>query len=72
MSNLTKELEAVINCNSAERPSDTPDFILAAFLSDCLAAWNRATVAREAWYGRAPKPSDAVPPAACPEVIGKP
>lgn len=52
MSNLRKEIENVINCNSAENGSDTPDFILAEYLTDCLTAYDKAVVAREKWYGR--------------------
>jgi hypothetical protein len=47
-----KELEAVINKYSKENQSDTPDFILAEYLRDCLHAYNAAVVAREKWYGR--------------------
>jgi len=50
--NFTKELESLINRHSQENDSDTPDFILAGFLRDCLSAWNRATKERERWYGR--------------------
>jgi hypothetical protein len=52
MGDLLKELAAVLNRYSVENGSDTPDFILAAYLSDCLEAWNRSVTAREAWYGR--------------------
>jgi hypothetical protein len=56
MSDLRKEIETVINCASAENGSNTPDFILASYLGDCLAAFDRAVNAREAWYGRVPSP----------------
>jgi hypothetical protein len=46
------ELESLINRHSVEGLSDTPDFILAQYLWDCLAAWNRATNERTEWYGR--------------------
>ncbi len=68
MSNLRKDIEHAINCNSAENGSDTPDFILAEYLTDCLAAYDRALVAREKWYGRecgglkGPIPVDGPPP----------
>ena len=29
-----------------------PDFILAEYLTDCLRAFDKATVRREEWYGR--------------------
>lgn len=56
---LRKEIEEAINRNSAENGSNTPDFILADYLRDCLAAFDRAVKAREEWYGRIP---DAVTP----------
>lgn len=55
MSNLRKEIAEVINRNSAEHWSDTPDFILAEYLGDCLNAYDKAVNAREKWYGRQPK-----------------
>lgn len=53
---FAKELEALLNTHSQENASNTPDFILAAFLEACLAAWNQATLRREEWYGRSTKP----------------
>ena len=44
------ELASLLNRHSQENASDTPDFILAKYLTDCLEAWNRATVRRTAWY----------------------
>lgn len=54
---LRKKVELVINSVSAENGSDTPDFILAEYLTDCLDAYNKAVVAREKWYGRTEPPS---------------
>lgn len=45
-------LERLLNMYSQENGSNTPDFILAQYLSGCLKAWNEAVVAREKWYGR--------------------
>jgi hypothetical protein len=56
------ELETLINCQSMENGSDTPDFILADYLVDCLAAYDRALQTREKWYGRAPKPVEGYGP----------
>jgi hypothetical protein len=50
-----KELAALLNKHSQENGSDTPDFILAQYLNDCLAAWNRNVSGREKWYGRSPR-----------------
>jgi hypothetical protein len=50
MSDLRKEIETAINCCSAENGSNTPDFILAEFLTDCLAAFDKAVRARTDWH----------------------
>ena len=57
MSDLRKKIESAINSTSAENISDTPDFILAEYLTDCLAAYDKAVVARKKWYGRPKFPS---------------
>ena len=44
------ELRALINRESKENGSDTPDFILAEYLIDCLRTWDQATRARDQWY----------------------
>ncbi len=49
---LREEIESAINRTSSENGSNTPDFILAEYLTDCLAAFDKAVVAREKWYGR--------------------
>jgi hypothetical protein len=53
--NFRKELESLINCHSRENGCNTPDFMLAEYLTDCLAAFDKAVNAREKWYGRAPQ-----------------
>ncbi|HXI77941.1 MAG TPA: hypothetical protein VNH21_12435 [Steroidobacteraceae bacterium] len=47
-----REVETVINRYSRENSSDTPDFILAEYLTDCLAAFDKGVRERERWYGR--------------------
>lgn len=47
------ELAALINKHSEENESNTPDFVLAGYLYDCLEAFNRATRDRSQWYGMA-------------------
>jgi hypothetical protein len=49
---LKKEIENTINKHSAECGSDTPDYILAQYLIQCLEAFDSAVMAREVWYGR--------------------
>lgn len=51
-----KELTKLINRESMENGSDTPDFLLAEYLTDCLAVFDRVVKAREKWYGREPEP----------------
>jgi hypothetical protein len=50
---LREEIANAINRNSAENGSNTPDFILARYLVDCLRAFDAAVSDREKWYGRA-------------------
>lgn len=45
------EIRSTINRHSKENGSNTPDFILASFLNDCLKAFDLATKEREKWYG---------------------
>ncbi len=52
------ELEHLINRYSLENGSDTPDFILAEFLADCLAGYDKALTARAAWYSSSPDPKE--------------
>ena len=48
-SELEVELKRLLNRHSAENATGTPDFILAAYLIDCLAAFNKTVIARSAW-----------------------
>jgi archaellum biogenesis protein FlaJ (TadC family) len=45
-----EELERLINKYSMENGSDTPDFILALYIMDCLNAFNKTVRERESWY----------------------
>ena len=45
-----KELRDLINKCSMENGSNTPDFILAEYLVDCLESFDKVTNARETWY----------------------
>lgn len=47
-----KEIEQTINKYSQENESNTPDFILAEYLTDCLKSFDKAVNRREEWYGR--------------------
>lgn len=48
---LRAEIATAINRCSAENGSNTPDFILAEYLTNCLAAFDAAIARREKWYG---------------------
>lgn len=50
MPNLQTEISQILNKYSAENDSNTPDFILAEYLINCLVAFNNATQQRCNWY----------------------
>ncbi len=52
MDNFRIELTELINKHSKENDSNTPDYILANYLSNCLDAFAIAVAQREHWYGR--------------------
>ncbi len=52
MTEFEKELEKLLNYHSLENGSNTPDFILAAYLRGCLENFNNTLISREKWYGR--------------------
>ena len=52
-----KELQILINKFSEENKSNTPDFILAQYLEECLDTFNTAVQQRESWYGRDSRPT---------------
>jgi hypothetical protein len=56
---LPEELAALLNRHSQENFSNTPDFILAEYLLDCLNAWNKAAAYRDAWYGVELRPGNS-------------
>lgn len=49
---LTNAFAHAINSESRENASNTPDFILASYLVECLKNYEAAVNAREKWYGR--------------------
>lgn len=51
-------LENLLNQHSMENGSNTPDFVLATYLRNCLDAFDWAVNQRDLWYGR-------------PETVGK-
>ena len=59
------ELETLINRHSKENGSDTPDFILADYMADCLDAYDKAVTRRTEWYKPEPKESPNAAYALC-------
>lgn len=58
-SEFRDRLEELINLTSAENGSDTPDWLLASYLSECLATFDKHVLARDAWYGAVLTPGRA-------------
>ncbi|KKL26176.1 hypothetical protein LCGC14_2397950 [marine sediment metagenome] len=48
---IWKDLKELINKSCIENVSNTPDYILATYLSRCLEAFEDATRCRDNWYG---------------------
>lgn len=48
---LRSDIKQALNRASAENASGTPDHVLADYLLDCLAAFDRAQGARSSWRG---------------------
>ena len=60
LSNFQRELVTLINRHSLENDSDTPDYLLAAYLRSCLEIFSGFIRQRERWWGRRVK-SDTEP-----------
>ncbi len=54
-SEFTSRLEGLVNSLSLENGSDTPDWILAEYLCNCLEIWDKIIQKREKFYGRIPR-----------------
>ena len=50
MSAFRTKLAELINYESMENESNTPDFILAEYMADCLEAFDKAVNRRTDWY----------------------
>jgi len=55
MVEFRKKLEELINKNSMENASNTPDFILAEYLIGCLSLFDTAIQQRETWKDMPPE-----------------
>lgn len=56
---LRGELESLLNRLSRENESNTPDFLLTAYLLACLRAWELTTQLRDKWYGVVLEPANS-------------
>jgi hypothetical protein len=52
VSQFERDLASVLNSHSADNKADTPDFILAAYLIDCLTTYRRIKEWNEMWHSR--------------------
>lgn len=50
-SELEKELESLMNRYSIDAASNTPDFVLAAYLAGCLETYVETARLRDKWWG---------------------
>ncbi len=51
-STFEQELAALINKHSIENFSNTPDYVLASYLNNCLKTFGEAMIYRDHWYGK--------------------
>ena len=63
---LEQEIETLLNKNCIDNDTDTPDFILAKYLMNCLEVYKETVAARDKWFGFDPwgkhqKPIDLEP-----------
>ena len=63
------DLTGVINKYSKENGSNTPDFILAGYLRDCLDSFDRAFTLRSSWYNGNQQAAPAPEAPAAPEPV---
>ena len=72
MEEFAKELEELINKHSIENFSNTPDFILADYLMNCLEAYHSIKIKNDNWHTK-PKDKSFTPhPPAYPCHFGQP
>jgi hypothetical protein len=62
---LREDIARIINRRSRENVSNTPDFILASFLHDCIVAFEIRVRDRDKWYGILPRPGQFATPPPC-------
>jgi len=68
---LKQRIREAINCTNADNGSDTPDYILAEYLTDCLAAWDKAITARTKYFAPTPTGKPCICPSPNAEAHGR-
>lgn len=63
MTEFEEKLRHAINFCSKENGSNSPDFILAEYLSGCLEAFDRAVEQRDEWHAFSPQIVSSAPAA---------
>lgn len=66
---FVEELAQLINRRSMEGRSNTPDFVLAEYLSSCLRAYEAAVIARGELHLHGPRSADQPSAFACPNGV---
>lgn len=56
------ELQELLNRHSMENESNTPDYMLADYLIQCLKSLDEAINRRSSWYGKFDSPGQAALP----------
>ncbi len=59
---LKKAFAEIINRNSIENDSNTPDFILAEYLVNCLENFGATVIHRDDWYDTSQSEINAIRP----------
>lgn len=54
------ELASLVNKYNMESGSNTPDFVIASYLVECLKTFNQSVVWRERWYSVKLEPAQDV------------
>lgn len=61
LARFRSELQELLNRHSRENESNTPDYMLADYLIECLRALDETINRRASWYGRFDKPAGSRP-----------
>ena len=57
---FTEELQALLNRHGADTVCNTPDYILAEYLTSCLELYENTVRSRDTWFGFKPFASNHI------------